>query len=224
MATEDAVIVIPAHMEEDKIAEVVKESLEYGYVVVVDDGSGDATAEKARSAGAKVLKQPVNMGVGFATRTGVEYAIRRLKPDFIVTIDGDGQHDPSHIPQLLGGLRDGADLVFTNRLSEIHKMPLSKRLGNMLLSFTTNTLAGSSVTDTQSGFRAFKAGVYPLIKWMSDDYSFCSEIVYNAGKNNVEYSQVDIPAVYHDERGYKGTTIQTGIVIFLKTILFRLRR
>jgi len=220
----DVCIIIPAFNERDRIAGVVGKALEFGRVIVVDDGSSDDTAVFAKNAGAVVLRQPVNMGVGFTTKTGLDYAVKNFSPSILVTIDADGQHPVELIPRLLEKIRCGYDVVFTNRLSDRARMPYSKRLGNVVLSRLTNLVSGSRVSDTQSGFRALTMRAYESLALECDDYAFVSEMVYEVGQAGLKYVEVDIPAVYHAERGYKGATVTTGIKIFLKTLLFRFRK
>ena len=91
------IIVIPAYNEEKAIEMVVKESLRYSYVLVVDDGSRDHTSTYARDAGAEVIKHTRNRGKGAALKTGIEYALNKGY-DAMVMLDGDGQHDPNLYP------------------------------------------------------------------------------------------------------------------------------
>jgi glycosyltransferase involved in cell wall biosynthesis len=152
------IAVIPAFNEEKSIGNVVNQTRKYvGRVVVVDDASSDNTREMAQRSGAIVLQHSKNGGVGAAMITGIEY-MQKLKPDIVVTLDGDGQHCPSDIPRLIRPIIEGrADWVigsrFLQRLPE--KLSLIKYLGNKFLTFITNILTGVKLTDTQSGFRAF---------------------------------------------------------------------
>ena len=102
------ITIIPAYNEENAIAQVVNCVKKYSDVIVVDDGSTDQTSQLAKNAGAKVLKHNKNMGKGAAIKTGLGSAIKD-DYDFMVLLDGDGQHDPGCIPFLLDGM-DGVDL------------------------------------------------------------------------------------------------------------------
>ncbi|MBD3261775.1 MAG: glycosyltransferase [Candidatus Altiarchaeales archaeon] len=221
---ERVAVVIPAYNEEDTVASVVSEVKEYGIVAVVDDGSTDDTVEHAKAAGAFVVKQPVNMGVGFTTKTGIEYAIKKFRPEVIVTIDADCQHQPELIPLLVEKIEEGFDVVFTNRMSLNKDMPYVKKLGNTLLSRLINLVAAASVSDTQSGFRAFRAEIYPKLRLYCDDYSFVGEFVYEVSHKKLRYTQVDIPAVYDSRSRVKGTNIVSGIKIFVRTLFFAFKR
>ena len=110
-------IIIPAFNEGENIAAVVQGVKKFSDadIVVIDDGSPDLTAEKAMSAGAFVISHPFNMGYGVALQTGYKYAVRKHY-DFLVQMDGDGQHDPKYIPELMKPVESGeCDLVLGSR-------------------------------------------------------------------------------------------------------------
>lgn len=123
-------------------------------VLVVDDGSTDRTAEIAAGAGARVLSLPYNLGVGGAMRAGYRYAVRRGY-DIGVQVDGDGQHDPTEIAQLLGRLTD-ADLVIGARFAERGQYAVRgpRAWAMWLLAKALSMITGARLTDTTSGFRA----------------------------------------------------------------------
>jgi len=213
-------IIIPANNEEKNIAEVVKKSKKFSEnVVVVDDGSDDKTSDIAKKKGAVVLKHIVNLGKGAALKTGCDYALKQGAEN-IVVLDADGQHDPKEIPNFVKALNK-ADIVFGyRRLNK--KMPLILRFGNWFIFFVTKFLFRLKIVDTQCGYRAFNADVYKKIKWNSTDYSMESEIIANAGKTHLKYSQIPIETIYSDK--YKGTTIFDGIRIVLNMVWWRLTR
>ena len=149
--------VIPAFDEEKSIADVVQRTAKYvDCVVVVDDASRDNTAEVALRSGATVLKHSRNMGVGATMITGIEYA-QKLRPDIVVTLDADGQHKPEEIPRFIRLIVAGkADCVVGSRFLQgsLANTSFVKRVGNKFFTFITNLLAGTKLTDTQTGFRA----------------------------------------------------------------------
>lgn len=125
-------------------------------IVVVNDGSTDATASLARAAGAQVLDLPFNMGVGAAMRTGFLYA-HREGYDYAIQVDADGQHNPANIPLLIAELGRGmADIVIGSRFAEDRGYPVSgpRRWAISVLSFILTRLSGTPLTDITSGFRA----------------------------------------------------------------------
>ena len=153
-------VIMPAFNEERNIAHsvgTVREAAPYVDVVVVNDGSLDATARIARRAGAVVITLPVNLGIFDAVHTGFLYA-RREGYDAAVQVDADGQHQPSEMPTLLEPVLDGrADVVIGSRYLEDrgYRTPISRRLGMILFARVTSALIGRRVTDTTCGFRAY---------------------------------------------------------------------
>jgi glycosyltransferase involved in cell wall biosynthesis len=154
------VVLIPAFNEEAALPGVLKELAETvpGIdVLVIDDGSSDATAAIARQAGAVVAELPFNLGVGGALRTGFRYALRSGY-DRAVQIDGDGQHDPAEIARLLESLDAGADMVVGSRFAHGasgYEVGRARGGAMRLLRLVVHALGGARFTDTSSGFRAF---------------------------------------------------------------------
>ncbi len=212
--------VIPAYNEEENIAEVVNKTKNYvDRVIVVDDGSGDQTFERASGADV-VLRHLVNMGKGFALETGVEKALEDGS-DVLVTLDADNQHDPGDIPRLTNILiNENLDIVFGSR-SLNGDMPLVLRFGNWWLCKSARVLFGTKVTDSQSGFKVFRGDAYERLRWRSSHYSVDSEILMNAGRNKLRHRQIPIKTIYHCK--HKGTTVVDGIRIFLNMLFWRLR-
>jgi glycosyltransferase involved in cell wall biosynthesis len=150
-------VVVPALNEEQAVGGVVSEirSLDSTLdVLVVDDGSADATAEVARAAGAEVCSLPFTLGVGGAMRAGYRYALERGY-DAVVQIDGDGQHDPSYIPALLAELQI-ADVVIGARFAGVgdYHVRGPRRWAMAFLAFVLTRIAGVRLSDVTSGFRA----------------------------------------------------------------------
>ena len=127
-------------------------------VLVVDDGSIDATAERARGAGAAVLRMPFNLGIGGAMQSGYIYALERGY-EVAVQVDGDGQHDPSHIHDLLARLRSDPELNmvtgsrFLDPDGKGHRSSVTRRIGIRVFSMVVSLITGQRVTDPTSGFR-----------------------------------------------------------------------
>ena len=147
------VALIPGYNEGPRIGRVVRATLEHLPVIVVDDGSADDTAARAREAGALVVEQRPNQGKGAALRSGFGRAIA-AGYDGILTLDGDGQHDPAEIPDFLGAFRAGDPrpmLVVGRR--NFRTMPPSRRLANELGGRAFSWAVGRSIPDNQSGYR-----------------------------------------------------------------------
>jgi glycosyltransferase involved in cell wall biosynthesis len=150
--------IVPAYNEEGSVALVVAAINEHapGFdVLVVDDGSTDRTRSRAEQAGATVLQHPFNLGIGGAVQTGFKYASRNGY-EVAVQIDGDGQHDPTYVPQMLELLHsDGVDIVCGSRFREHagYGVPLRRRLGITIFSVMLSLIVRQRVTDPTSGFR-----------------------------------------------------------------------
>jgi glycosyltransferase involved in cell wall biosynthesis len=149
-------VAIPALDEESTIAAVIDEvraAVPRATILVVDDGSSDATAEVARQAGARVVTLPFNVGVGGAMRTAFLYALRN-DYDAVVQVDADGQHVAAHIPDLVRAL-DGASVVVGSRFGERdYRVRGPRRWAMALLATALGRTCGTRLTDTTSGFRA----------------------------------------------------------------------
>jgi glycosyltransferase involved in cell wall biosynthesis len=205
-------IVMPAHNEERSIGRVIDDLRAEGWtnIIVVDDGSGDRTAEIARSKGAVVISHPKNMGLGAALRTGLRAALER-GADVAVTFDADGQHDPKAVGRLVATL-DGADVAIGVR--QHLGIPLHKRLGNFLLDFVTYLFSGI-LTDSQSGSRAFNRRALETIRIRSNRYEVSSEIIIQASRLRLRLKEVPVRCFYTEYSKARGTTIASGFRILL---------
>jgi glycosyltransferase involved in cell wall biosynthesis len=155
--------IVPARNEEDAVDKVVAELHAFDpnlAVVVIDDGSEDSTAARARAAGAAVVSLPFNLGIGGAVQTGFKYALAHGY-ETVLRLDGDGQHDPQQIPNLLEPLERGeADVVVGSRFVEggsDYKAPFARRAGIRWFAQLVSLLTRQKLTDTTSGFQAVNA-------------------------------------------------------------------
>src|SRR5262249_54570153 len=152
-----SMVVIPVHNEALTIASVVLAARAYLPVIVVDDASDDGSGQLAAAAGAIVLTLPRHAGKGAALRCGFAAALR-YSADTVVTLDGDGQHDPQDIPRLLAaGQRWPASIIIGGRLGHAEAIPPARLYAIQVASFWINWLGQCHVRDTQSGFRLYPA-------------------------------------------------------------------
>ncbi len=174
VANRRVLIIIPAWNEADSIADVIAEihgELPGVDVLVIDDGSTDATSAVAAAAGALVAPLPYNLGVGGAMRTGFRYA-RDHGYDVAIQVDADGQHDPRYVPKLLDAL-DEADLVIGSRFAGEggYRVRGPRRWAMSMLSAVLSRLAGTRLTDTTSGFKAVDRRLIELFaRWYPAEY------------------------------------------------------
>ena len=220
-------IVIPAHNEAPRLPHVL-DTLPAALpdvgrirIVVIDDGSSDGTAERARAHGALVARHAVNLGKGAALRTGCEASLR-LGAELIVPRDAAGQHEPADLPRLLAPLlQDEADVVLTYREASGGSMPAVLKFGNVALGALVKLFFGIAVRDSQSGLRAFTSAAYPRLRWEARDYSVESEMVVRMVHSHLRFAEIPIAAVYMDR--YKGTQPIDGMRILGQLLRLRLR-
>ncbi|OGI12600.1 hypothetical protein A3K64_01520 [Candidatus Micrarchaeota archaeon RBG_16_36_9] len=208
--------VIPAFNEEGRIRNTVVKTRKYvDKVIVVDDGSEDKTANIAKEAGAYVISYRENRGIGFATKTGLKKAIS-LKPEIIVFLDADGQHDPKYIPYFIKAVENGADYVSAVR--DLSKYPLNRKIGNWGLKVLTNLVCPTGIMDTENGFRAINIETAKKLDLRADRYSREMDFAYNVWKNKFKIRQIRIEVpVYHPK-----AAIERGILNFLYLLKRRL--
>jgi glycosyltransferase involved in cell wall biosynthesis len=185
-------VVLAAYQEEPTIADVVRGCAAHTpgllELLVIDDGSRDATAARAEAAGARVLRLPENRGKGAAIREGIAAA----RGDVLLFMDADGQDDPREIPRLLDAMAKGADMVvgsrFLGRFGPNAITPLNKA-GNRFLTGVVNALFRTHLTDTQAGFRAVRRELATRARLSADRYDIEVDLllaVLRAGGRVVE--------------------------------------
>jgi len=193
------VITIPAYNEENTISQVIEEissnirDIEPAEIIVVDDGSSDATVSEAIKAGAhEVVSHKANQGLGFSFRDGLEAAMKR-DADIIVNIDADGQYNPAQIPTLIKPIAEGkADIVLGWRdISNLDFMPKGKKIGNKIATWLTRRLLGLPIKDAQTGFRAFSREAAQRLN-LGGRYTYVQETLIQAKYKGLLIEQVPI--------------------------------
>ena len=215
--------VIPAYNEEKTIGSVVLETSQHvKQVIVVDDGSNDATGEIAKLAGAHLIYHPQNQGKGAALKTGFQAA---EDADIVVTLDSDGQHHPQEIPQILEPIVQGrADLVNGSRYIDNNgknngdKTPFYRRIGQNVLDSATNLNGKMDITDSQSGFRAFRGNCLDSFSFKSNGYSIESEMLIEASKAGLKVMEVPIKVNYGEKNQHKKNPLSHGLGVLMKLL------
>lgn len=199
-------IVIPAFNEEDNIGNILKdahevlEMLRFPYeIIVVDDGSHDGTAEIARKNGVILINNKQNLGKGGALKAGFV----RARGSIIITMDADGSHLPMDIPNLISPIlyNDNIDVAIGSRfMYHIGKKSTTQLhlIGNRIINLVILLLTGKSVSDSQSGFRAFKKHIVKKLKILASGYDIESEVLIKLLKKG--YKIIEVPIWCHPRR------------------------
>jgi len=225
-------VIIPAYDEEksiDRVIKEVQENLPDADIVVIDDGSRDGTAKRAREAGARVLCHPVNLGPGAATQTGYKYALRHSH-ELVVQLDGDSQHDPRSIRDLLNVLEDeSCDLVIGSRFlgSQGYKPPVIRKIGMSFFAALTSVIVRQKITDSTSGFRVLNR---PIIEFLANinypsDYQDADVIILT---HFAGFRIKETPVIMHEDASGKSLLsgarfIYYGFKVLLSVIVTLLR-
>jgi len=219
------VAVIPAYNEANHIADIVQAVLPHvEEVVVIDDGSSDNTSERALAAGATVLTHVINCGAGAATQTGLSYAFD-FGADYVITFDGDGQHDAADIPGIVSfAEKEQKDVIIGSRFLTKNEIPRLRIWGNKIANGITFFLSGISVSDSQSGFKVFSRHAISRINITANGFEFCTEIIRAIANENLSYAEYPIKVYYSEESMAKGQNFSTGIVTVFKLIVRSLMR
>ncbi len=206
MATTGVVVLVPAHDEGPRIEAVVRTAGRHLPVLVVDDGSSDDTAVRAELAGASVLKQTPNQGKGAALRAGFRAALER-GAEAVITLDGDGQHDPAEIPAFLGAYAhrtvagQPTELIVGRR--DFRKMPLVRQLANALGTVTLSAALGHWIPDNQSGYRLIGRRLMVAMAESSEDgFAFEVEMIAVCLREGWPLDWVHVRTIYADEESH----------------------
>ncbi|MFH1382039.1 MAG: glycosyltransferase family 2 protein [Chloroflexota bacterium] len=215
---------IPCFNTERFIGNVVSQTVKYvDQVIVIDDGSTDNTVEIARTAGAVVISHGMNKGYGEAIKSCLE-AGRTNAASILVTLDGDGQHNPDQIPALLVPIRQGdADMVIGSRfLNDEVKIPAYRRFGIQVITFLFNVGSHAKVSDAQSGFRAYSQKALGSIWTTEAGMSISVETIIKARKAGLRIKEVPISCQYHRQSSTKNPMVH-GLSVALAVIRLRLK-
>jgi len=217
------VVAIPCYNTERFIREVVARSLDYAdEVIVVNDGSDDRSAAVAEQAGAKVVNHPSNEGYGQAIKSCFD-AGRRSKADVLVTLDGDGQHDPSEIPVVLAAVLSGeADIAIGSRFRGKHcAMPAYRRFGVRVITFLFNVGSRVRLSDSQSGFRAYGGKALELLRVTEKGMGASVELIVQARNKGLRMVEIPISCSY--EAPSARNPLAHGLGVALTVVKIRLK-
>ncbi len=211
-------VLIPTFNESKIIYNLVMQVKKLGLdVLVVDDGSRDGTDASAKKAGAKVITHPRNIGKGASLRTGFQKLIND-DYDFIITMDGDGQHRPEDIKNFTDNYSShNTDIVVGNRMDEPKSMPFHRWITNKVMSMIISSICKSFIPDTQCGFRLIKTSALRDMVFSTSNYEIESELLIKASKNHYQIESVPIETIYGGQDSQINPTVDT--IRFFRFIL-----
>ena len=178
-------------------------------IIVVDDGSSDATRETAVAAGVVVVVHDGNRGKGAALVSGGKRAIE-LGMAYAITLDADGQHNPAEIPRFvaLAGRTD-ADIIVGNRMDDRKDMPFIRVFANTTTSWFVSLRSGARIPDSQNGYRMIKTWVFDKIDFETTRYDTESEILIKAARMGARIESLPVETIYGDEKSTVNPFIDT---------------
>ena len=218
MASLLVVIVIPVFNEAKVIGSVIGEIRGQGNytIIIVDDGSSDDSYIQASVHGDLTLRHKINRGKGAAVKTGI-MAANLLQADIVVTLDGDGQHDPADIEKLITPLAKGeADVVLGSRMLNREEMPWPRVIANFIGNILTFLFYGLFVTDSQSGFRAYSKYAALIIDTKADKYEYDSKVIREIKFNRLRFAEIPVHTRYTEYS--KGKKQKQGLVNGIVTL------
>ena len=194
-------VVIPAYNEEKHIGDVVRRARQQlDDILVVDDGSSDETAERARKSGAEVIVHPENRGKGESIKTGLRHWQDR-QFELVTILDADGQHLPEEINQFVAAALSATEpkLILGNRMKDLSSMPRVRRIVNRWMSKRIGAACGQEIPDTQCGFRMVHRDLIPDLLGGAARFDYETEMLIIASRKGFRIESVPISTVYSDE-------------------------
>jgi glycosyltransferase involved in cell wall biosynthesis len=201
--SEQGCVLITACNAQERIRWVIRGVLDHvPEVLVVDDGSADATAEEAQRGGATVLRHERRLGKGAALRTGFEHVLRQGR-NFVVTMDGDGRHAAEDVPVFIEAYRrTGIPILLGNRMQDAGAIPLLRRALNALLTRAVCRAAGRYIPDALCGFRLYHCDVLPYIASEARTRAADTELLLHAVARGIRVDSVPVQVIYgRDQHG-----------------------
>lgn len=190
-------MVIPAYNEARSLERILRRLKEKNLnIIVVDDGSKDSTYAVAKIKADIVLRNEKNLGKGMALRRAITFLLENEKFDYIITMDGDGQHSVSDVDKFISEADKGENLVVGNRMDNPIGMPKTRILTNKLMSWLLSKMVSQTIADTQCGFRLINREVLEKIKFRTNKFEVESEILVKAAKEDFTIKSIPIQSIY----------------------------
>ena len=219
-------VVIPAFNEERVIASTVGSVRgAFSQIVVVDDGSSDATAAKSLDAGAYVCRHPINLGQGAALQTGIDFALRQ-GAELIVTFDADAQHDVRDAENMVKFIQStNVDVVLGSRfLGNAVAIGARRRLFLRAATLFTRLVTRMKITDTHNGLRCLKRSAAQRIRIRQNRMAHASEILAQIGSLGISYAEYPCTITYTDYSKAKGQRMSGAVAILADLFFGKLHR
>lgn len=195
-----ACILIPVHNGGSNLKQVLRRLVPYGLDVwVVDDGSTDGSAEIAQAERAKVVRLNHRSGKGAAIRRGLSKILKEDGAEWVIFMDGDGQHLPEEIPVFLQYMDGPADFLIGSRMDQVESFPKHRLLPNRIGSEILRWMSGQSVPDTQCGYRAVRISLLKSLVLESSGFEIETEILLKALRLGARWRAVPVSAVYNGQ-------------------------
>ena len=218
----DVAVVIPAFNEESKITDTILELKKYfENLIVVDDGSSDATFKIAKSTGAETLRHPINLGQGAALQTGICRALLNPQTKFILTFDADGQHSAETAIEMLYEIKKSdVEIVLGSRFlaKNTTEIPVKKKIILRLAIVFTRFNSGLAVTDTHNGLRVMKRSFAESLNIKYPGMAHASEILNHVKSVNASWKEFPAQISYTDYSKNKGQSVLNAVNILTEMI------
>ncbi len=216
-------VLIPLFNGEAVIGRLVREVVKYiNRCFVVDDGSTDRTSKVASQAGALILRHERNLGKGASLRTGFDRVLKEGY-DAVITMDGDGQHDPRDIPRFIEKAEgSSAGIILGDRMGDKENMPLIRQLTNKVMSSIISRICGQRIADSQCGYRLIKNELLKKLNLFTSRFEIESEVLIKASRLNFKVESIPITTIYLNQKSRIKPISDT--IRFFKLLFWNWRR
>lgn len=218
----EAWVIVPVFNEAEVIGSVIEDlRREFAHVVCIDDGSSDDSASLAESAGARVLRHPMNLGQGAALQTGFEYVARQPGFTHVITFDADGQHLVSDALEMLELAKTKRiSVIFGSRFLDKRTKPgLKKRVVLKLAVLFTRAFTGLRLTDAHNGLRVLSAEALGFVRLEQNGMSHATEIVHQIAQSKLAWKEYPVEVLYTEYSKRKGQSLWNSVNILIDLLV-----